>query len=447
MITKHNTLIRDLGDGLLLRRSSRKDAGALAAFNAMIHSEDGPDQPDERVAAWTRDLLSGHHPTHHPDDFTIVEETKTGRIVSAMNLISQTWSYEGIPFGVGRPELVGTLPEYRNRGLIRAQFEEVHKWSAERGELVQGITGIPYFYRLFGYEMGLELGGGRIGFEPQLPKLPKGKKEPVTFRKAVESDIPFLMEVSVHAARRYLVTCPYDETMWRYVLSGQKAKNVNRHEFRIIERAGTKEPLGYLMHPWYHWNTGLIANAYELKPGVSWLEVTPAVARYLWKTGGRLLAKDGKPRTAYGFWLGLEHPAYEVLREALPRVRQPYSWYIRVPDLPAFLMHIKPVLERRLAESIAVGYSGKLEISLYRGGVRLAWEKGTLIGIETWQPKPFEEGQAAFPNLSFLRLVFGHATIDELKSMFADCWYRNDEIRLLLNILFPKKPSSFFGVS
>ena len=61
-----------------------------------------------------------------------------------MNLISQTWAYEGIPFEVGRPELVGTLPEYRNRGLVRAQFEEVHRWSAARGELVQGITGIPY---------------------------------------------------------------------------------------------------------------------------------------------------------------------------------------------------------------------------------------------------------------------------------------------------------------
>ncbi len=444
---KPNTTIRDLGDGLILRHSSRKDIKALATFNAMIHSEEGPDQPDERVAAWTRDLLSGHHPTHNSDDFTIVEETKTGRIVSAMNLISQTWSYEGIPFGVGRPELVGTLPEYRNRGLVRVQFDEVHKWSAERGELVQGITGIPYFYRQFGYEMGLELGGGRTGFEPQLPKLSKGEKEPVTFRKAVETDIPFMMEIAAHAARRHLITCPYDETMWRYVLSGQSKNNVNRHEFRIIERSGTKEPLGYLMHPWYHWNTGLIVNEYELKPGTSWLEVTPAVARYLWKTGGSMLSKEEKPRTAYAFWLGLEHPAYEVLREALPRVRQPYAWYIRVPDLPGFLMHIKPVLERRLAESIAVGYSGKWEVRLYRSGVRMAWEKGTLAGIEAWQPKPFEEGQAAFPNLTLLRQVFGHATLDELKSVFADCWYRNDETRLLLNILFPKKPSSFFGVS
>ena len=51
-----------------------------------------------------------------------------------MNLISQTWSYAGIEFGVGWPELVATLPEYRQRGLIRTQFEEIHRWSEERGE-------------------------------------------------------------------------------------------------------------------------------------------------------------------------------------------------------------------------------------------------------------------------------------------------------------------------
>ena len=115
------------------------------------------------VAAWTRDLLSGSHPTFGSDDFTIVEEAATGRIVSAMNLISQNWTYAGIPFGVGRPELVGTEPEYRKRGLVRARLKVIHALSAERGEMVQAITGIPNFYRQFGYEMAMSLGGGRQG--------------------------------------------------------------------------------------------------------------------------------------------------------------------------------------------------------------------------------------------------------------------------------------------
>ena len=171
-----DAIIKDLGGGLILRRATVEDTDELVAFNAQVHGDDELDA--ERVGAWTRDLMEKPHPTFEVGDFTIVEDTATGKIVSSLNLISQTWSYAGIEFGVGRPELVGTLPEYRNRGLVRAQFEVVHQWSAERGELMQAITGIPYYYRQFGYEMGLALGGGRAGFKPNVPLLKQGEQEP-----------------------------------------------------------------------------------------------------------------------------------------------------------------------------------------------------------------------------------------------------------------------------
>jgi hypothetical protein len=437
-------VLRDLGDGLILCRTTAADAEALAEFNSHIHSEEGFDKPDERVGAWTRDLLARPHPTFHADDCTLVVEAASGKIISSMNLISQTWAYEGIPFGVGRPELVGTLPEYRKRGLVRAQFEEVHKWSAERGELVQGITGIPFYYRLFGYEMGLELGGGRTGYEAQLPKLKEGESEPFTIRPATEADIPFLMEVYAHAGKRRLLTCVRDEAIWRYELTGQSSNNSERLEFCILERPGTNEPVGYFTHPWYDWDTGLAAHHYELKPGVSWLEVTPSVARYLWQTGETYSKRDGRPavRTTYSFWFGSEHPSYDIFRDRIPRLRDPYAWYIRVPDVPKFIRHIAPALERSIAESVLVGYTGEARISFYRSGLRLALDKGRLVTIEPWMPCHEDRGNAAFPDLSFLQLVFGYRTFEELEQSYADCTYKDDERRVLLNTLFPKKASS-----
>jgi hypothetical protein len=90
MFTRQQTILRDLGDGLIMRRSTPEDAAALAEFNGKIHGEDEVDT--QRVAAWTHDLLARPHPTLRPDDFTIIEESATGRIVSSMNLIPQTWS-------------------------------------------------------------------------------------------------------------------------------------------------------------------------------------------------------------------------------------------------------------------------------------------------------------------------------------------------------------------
>ncbi len=444
-----DTLIKPLGDGLILRRSTPTDAEKLAEFNSRIHSDDGWDKPDDRLAWWTRDLLTRPHPTFGEGDFTLVEEQATGRIVSSLNHISQTWSYEGIPFQVGRPELVGTIPEYRHKRLVQAQFDEIHRWSAERGEMAQGITGIPYYYKRFDYEMGLELGGGRVGFAPLIPTLKDGESEPFTFRPATEADIPFLSMVYAHAGSRHLVRSARDEALWRYELTGKSERNINRNVFRIIENA-SGEPVGYVSHPWFNWDWGIPLFEYELKPGVSWLAVTPSVARYILAASREYALRDGQPlenKTAVPFWHGSSHPVYEVWREKLPRIRPTYAWYVRVPDLPGFLRHIAPALEKRLAESLIPGFSGALRLNLYKTGVKLTFENGKLTESTSYKPQPNEMGEIGLPDLTVLQLVFGYRSLDELKAAYADCYWDTDEARLLVTTLFPKKPSSVMGVS
>ena len=452
--SKLGGFLRQLGDGLVLRRALPQDSQALAAFNAGIHLMD--DQQEEEnpwIAAWTRDLMDGSHPTCSPGDFTLVEDTRTGQIVSSMNLISQTWSYGGIEFKVGRPELVGTRPEYRERGLVRAQFELIHEWSAARAELLQAITGIPYYYRLFGYEMALNLGGGRAGFKPYIPMLAAGEVERYQFRPAGEADIPFLMELYNQGARRSLVSCVRDAELWRYEISGRSPQNVNRSQVRVIETgSGARggEPVGYLAHPPYAWGAMMAATGYELKPGLSYAAVTPSVLRYLQHTGESYPAEQGEKHefSSFGLWLGAEHPVYQVIQDKLPRVRPPYAWYLRVPDLPAFLRHIRPVLEERLASSALSGHTGELKISFYRSGLWLTFQAGQLLQVQSWKPTPQgHSGDAGFPGLAFLQLCFGYRHFEELRYAFADCWVDNDTARALLEILFPKQASNVWPVS
>ena len=446
-MTHEHLILRDLGDGLILRRSTPADADALAEFNARIHSDAGPDQPDEWVGAWTRDLLTTDHPTFDKGDFTLVEDTRARKIVSSLNLISQTWTYDGIPFGVGRPELVGTLPEYRNRGLVRAQFEVIHAWSADRGEMAQAITGIPWFYRQFGYEMAMDLGGGRLGFLPHIPKLKEGETEHYPIRSATEADLPFIMQVYAQAVTRYRVACWRDEALWRYEAFGRSEKNANGRTFCVIESADS-EPVGFLAHSARLWGLIFAINLYELKPGASWLAVTPGVIRFAQTMGEPYAARDKKePFGGFGFWLGGDHPAYHAIEDRLPRVQHPYAWYLRVPDLPGFVAHIAPSLEKRLAESIAVGYSGELKISFYRTGLRLVLEKGRLAAVEAWKPRRGDDGVAAFPDLTFLQLVFGHRTLDELRYAFADCGVETDDARAVLEAMFPKQGSDVWPVA
>jgi len=101
------------------------------------------------MAAWTRDLFEGRHPTFTPDQATVVEHRPSGTIVSSVLLVSQIWSFAGIGVRVGQPELVGTHVDYRGRGLVRAQFEVIHRWSA--------FPGLSFLQLLFGFRSLEEL--------------------------------------------------------------------------------------------------------------------------------------------------------------------------------------------------------------------------------------------------------------------------------------------------
>ena len=334
MSTSILELPRDLGNGLILRRSTLADAEPLADFNKMIFREPPATEPDEFVAAWTRELLNGSHPTFGASDFMIVEEAATGRIVSSMCLISQTWTYDGIPFGVGRPELVGTEPAYRKRGLVRAQFEVMHALSAQRGEMVQAITGIPFYYRQFGYEMAMGLGGGRLGNAANVAKLKDGEDESFRLRAVVEADLPFVLELDAHAASQNLIYCLRDAALWRYELWGKREKNGNRLDWFIIETAAGVA-VGLLGSSITMWGTRLGITHLELKPGVSWLQVAPSVLREIKAIGEALAARENKTLADLYFCLGEDHPFCRITPTRLPEVRRVYAWYLRVPDLLA----------------------------------------------------------------------------------------------------------------
>jgi hypothetical protein len=427
---------------LILRRATQADTQALVDFNASIHSDEGPDKPDEGIAAWTRDLMSGNHPTFRPGDFTIVEDSQTGKIVSTLCLISQTWTYGGIPFGVGRVELVATHPKYRRRGLVRAQFEIIHQLSAERGHMVQAITGIPWYYRQFGYEMALELPGGKVGYLPQIPQLKKGETESYRVRQARESDLASIQSVYTGGSQRSLVACMRDEEIWHYELQGRHKKSIERRELRLIETIDG-DPVGFLVHaPELHKST-LTVSAYELKDGISWLMVTPAVLRYLGETGKAYAKRQKKEHfAAFRFRLVEGHPLYRVIADRLPHKRAPYAWYLRVANLRGFLQHIAPVLERRLVESPLVKHTGELKLNFYRHGLTLNFKAGKLIAVDTWRPKSFEEGDVLFPDRTFLQVLFGFRSLKELEAAFPDCYHQNDQGRALIEVLCPKRPSA-----
>ncbi|MCJ7751363.1 MAG: GNAT family N-acetyltransferase [Armatimonadetes bacterium] len=436
-------IIRDLGDGLVLRRATPADTEALARFNCAVHCGPGSGEPPEATAAWVRDLMSGNHPTFSPGDFTVVEDTGSGEIVSSLNLISQTWSYGGVKFGVGRPELVGTKKEYRKKGLVRAQFDVIHEWSARRGEKLQAITGIPFFYRQFGYEMTLRMSDGVRGHKSDVPKLKKNGKEAYRVRPASEDDLSFIGRVYKAGMARYLVSTVRTRALWRYELSGRGEGAPTQWKLCTIENASGQR-VGFLAHCPRLWHRNLGVIAYELKAGTNWLDVTPSVLRYLAATGENIAQRAKGAFEWIAFSEFDHHPVRQVVPSFLSEPARPYAYFIRVPDIPGFVRHVSPVLEERLARSLAAGYTGDLRLSFYGGGLRMAFKRGRVTAVEPWEPD--DKASASFPFLTFLHILLGHHSLDDLAAVYPDSGPRGDEARLLLETLFPKMPSQVWGV-
>lgn len=389
MHTPMNTPHRDVGNELVMRWSTAEDTDRIANLHGMVHrnAADGP--PNNTAMRVIRRLMHGDHPFMGSYDFAVIEDTSRegNPVVACTCLWRHTWTYEGIPFSVGRPEMVATDAAYRHRGLVRALFEMVHERSEAEGDLVQAITGISYFYRQFGYEYALELEDRRTIPLALIPKAKEDASEPFMLREATGSDIPEIAALYNRRRASSIVSESMTRKQWLYEIESWKAHPHLGHRLQlqmIVDAVG--RTVGFVALDTRRHSKELGVWLLEFAPGVNMQTVMPSVLRALssYGLGLELVRPDVPPLRDLNFYLGSTHPIYEVLGNGLQHAMEPpYARYVRVKDLPAFLLHIAPALEQRLATSPVVGHSGEIRLDIYRGGLRMVARARTLDGCGT----------------------------------------------------------------
>ncbi len=132
-------------DGLTLRTAAERDLEQIGALLAARGDE--ADAEDLQLVA-------------NDDDEgldAVMVVTDGDRVVSTATLLRESVSISGVAVPTGQVELVATAPAYEGRGLVRALMEEAHRRSADRGDLLQVMIGIPFFYRQFGYSYAMPI--------------------------------------------------------------------------------------------------------------------------------------------------------------------------------------------------------------------------------------------------------------------------------------------------
>ena len=442
----HHSYWRDLGGGLLLRWSTSDDTENIAELVSLVF-RDREDEPlNNPLEHLMRELMSGTHPVMGPGDFALVEDThKQGNpLVACTCLWRHTWEYEGIPFRIGRPEIVASDPAYRNRRLIRAIFDVIHARSEAEGHLVQAITGIPYFYRLFGYEYALDLSGKCSVYTALIPQADGDAPEPFSLRDATWEDIPLVQQLYDQEHSSGVVSAPIDEAWWRYQLAtGRTSLSGEGWHIQMIVDAGGQSQ-GYVITSPARSHDSLKVIDLAFVSGANVQVIMSSLLRALAEQGAQKPVRESGayPFSRIAFYLGGSHPVYTVLEKSMPITKEaPYAWYVRVADLPQFIRLIAPALERRLASSVVAGYSGELRFDFYRGGLRMAFEQGRLRAVEDWRRPIWDANEdARFPPLVFLQLLFGYRSLDALRAAFPDVRV-NENVEVLVTTLFPYRPS------
>lgn len=436
---------RELRDGLILRSLSEgyaSDRTGIGQFYMDVFGGSGHPAPEE-LDVWSKDMMSERHPTMTLDDlWVVVDPAQKDRIVSALVLIPQTWRYEEIEFGVGRVEIVATHKDFRSRGLIRALMDTAHERSARLGHIMQGITGIPHYYRRFGYAFAVDLGGRSAVNLDAIGDLKEDQEPRYTLRPATDADVPQLVAWDRYYADECLLSHVRTEAMWQYELHHRSPDApFYVHPHVIVNADG--EDVGYIAWTAHPSRNFMGVMSYIVGEKVSYVETFEDVMRGIKTfTEGFYTERPEKKPTRIMFDGGvtatmdtlIERTPSGVARETI------YAWYIRVEDIAGFIRKIAPVLERRLVRSGANRFTGTIKIGFYDlTGLTMLFENGCIKDVthgELFQ----NDADAAFPYHYFLNVVFGHRTVKELNHILPEC-YADRTAAVVLGALFPKKRS------
>src|SRR5512133_1049427 len=421
--------VQTLGNHLVLKHATGEDAPRLNAFNAMIH--------DPYVGVQVEAMML-HHPTIHPENFIYIEDESTGQIVSSLCLLPWRWRFDEIELKMGEMGIVGTLPEYRHRGLVRTLVSHLKKCLAVDEYDLSFLGGIPYYYRQFGYEYALPLEGYWHLPLYQIPsaaenapafsgrkRILNGSAPAYTFRDATIDDIPTLMEMYEVANRDLNISAVRELEVWRYQIEHKAEADSGAYALLMVDPSG--KLAGYVRLKSFGVGSGLIvceASHFAYND-------IPALFRRL-KEIAVECGKDPYIRFAL--------PPSAVLTQAAKawgaQFDGYYAWQIHIPDVARLLRTMIPLFERRIAASPFAGMTQNVRLNLYRQAYEMVFEKGIItavnaIGFQNWA------GMIGIPPDAFTQLVMGYRTAEELRDIFPDLMAWGGS-RNLLAVLFPK---------
>ena len=441
-------MLERISEDLILRTATPEDADQLADFHEEVFMDEPSGTRAFWIAEWGRDLLTKPHPTFSPSDCLIVEDQRNNRFASSCLYLTSQWQCEGSAFQIGQPEIVGTRKEYRERGLIRTQFDVMHRWADERQHDILVVNGIPHYYRQFGYDMALGAYARRTALIESFPKWNAGDQHNYVLRDATLDDVEFVTNLMNASNQRALYSPVFDSDSMRYMMFDRNERSGVAWRTAILCKntpEGPGEAIGAMMYALVVAIDEARIIRIEMSKPTYWRLALEDLLREF-EVRARL-ATEGNPDPerrikTVSTEMQPNHPAF-IFDNGVLGVQpdNDYAWYVRVPDLAKFITKISDTLNRRLENSIHAGHDGELKINLGNSRLTIAFKDGMFSHATNSGRAPRRDATAAFPGQNFLQILFGRRTVADIVRTDADCEVMAQADSDLLQTLFPKRHS------
>lgn len=418
-----------LASGLIMRTlQSEADQAAFVAFNARFNNI---------TEGATCQCLVRHHPQMDNDHFFIVEDERHNQVVACLCLIPWELHFEGISLKAAMMEMVLSHPDYRRLGLVKKLIRKFQEEVGIHGFDLTLITGIPNYYRQFGYSYALDLGESVNLSVEMIPEAAGNASffSGISFRAASIPDIPFLHELHVHSMNSLQLFFGRDEAYWRYLLQGA------RFDIRMLDDAMTGKTLGYAILK----QEGGVLSVMEsgIRSDVENKTWDKDVAGTLL----RCLAKEG--RRGIRIYAHPHDKVWQVAMEWGAAVLNNNQWLLKVEDQVALLSKLVPAFERRIGKSSMPGLTTEVVVNQFRQAIGISIVCGKIMGIRSLgfvdSSMGADGGDLCIPPDAFLRLLFGYRSLEQLWDAWPDTVVRESS-REMLGILFPKMDAHLLGI-
>lgn len=330
------------------------------------------------------------------------------RVVSTMGTYPMRSTFGTVALPAALIEFVATAIGYEGRGLVRRQFDYHHADLERRGELLQAMVGITYFYRRLGYEYALPVAPWQQIPPDELPPMPEGW----SVRVAAEPDRETLLDLQLPIQDSVDFSIGFSGQMWDFVLRSPV------YDTLLAESDGVAQACGRI------YVDGEDPVVLDLAGG-SKEGVLALLAGVATRNPGRVLTILTRPGVS------------RHLEDLGSRATHGEAYYARIGDPVRWLNAVRPELSRRLRDSPLAGERGEGLISRYTSSIRFTFADGE-VGEFVRGPReqaPISKGGSGVPPDLVTSLLVGPLGFAGLAERHPDMNAGGQEE--LMSILFP----------